>query len=191
MILLIDNYDSFTHNLYQLLAMHTQQEIRVVRNDHLTLEAIEALNPQAIVLSPGPGTPQEAGICIPLIQRFAPKIPILGVCLGHQAIGEAFGAEVVRCPEKMHGKPSLVYHWDPEVFHKISSPFSAGRYHSLMVAKRSLPKELIPIAETQEGVLMAMRHETYPCFGVQFHPESILTPDGHLLIQSFLKVAQC
>lgn len=192
MLLIIDNYDSFTYNLYQLLAPY-YPEIKVVRNDALTVDEIAALQPKGILLSPGPGRPEEAGICLELIRRFAPEIPLFGVCLGHQAIGMAFGGKVVPAKNIMHGKSSPVFHARQGIFQKLPLPFQAGRYHSLIVERESLPKELIVEAETGEGTIMAMRHESYPCYGVQFHPESILTSHGELLLREFLdkEVKRC
>lgn len=188
MILLIDNYDSFTYNLYQLLAKHCK-DVRVVRNDQISLDEVAALKPEAIVISPGPGRPEDAGICIELIRRFAPTVPILGVCLGHQAIGIAFGGNVVRSSVIVHGKKSPVFHTRQGVFEKVSLPFQAGRYHSLIIEKHTLPKELSIEAETADGLIMAVKHQSYPCFGIQFHPESILTEQGGTLIGNFLKRA--
>lgn len=186
MILLIDNYDSFTYNLYQLLA-RDGRDVKVVRNDQITLEEIEALKPEAIVISPGPGRPEESGVCIELVRRFASVVPILGVCLGHQAIGAAFGAEVVRAEAVVHGKRSLVFHTRQGCFERVSLPFQAGRYHSLVIEKQTLPSDLSIEAETADGTIMAVRHRHYPCFGIQFHPESILTEQGEMLIANFLK----
>ncbi len=185
MILLIDNYDSFTHNLYQLIAA-VDPDVKVVRNDCITLEEIAALNPKAIVLSPGPGHPQDAGICLDVIRAFAPKIPILGVCLGHQAIGLAFGGHIVSASQILHGKKSLVLHRRKGMFKGVPLPFYAGRYHSLAIEKDHLPDCLQVEAEDADGTIMAIKHKEYPCYGVQFHPESILTAHGELLIRNFL-----
>ncbi len=190
MILLIDNYDSFTYNLYQLAAK-IRPDIRVVRNDAISLEEIARLQPEAILLSPGPGSPEDAGICIPLIQRFAPEIPILGICLGHQAIGAAFGAEVIRAPQILHGKKGTIFHSRKGLFKGVPLPFAAGRYHSLVVKKETLPPVLAISAETPEGMIMAMQHNVYPCYGIQFHPESILTSHGELLLSNFLRSLPC
>jgi anthranilate synthase component II len=187
MILLIDNYDSFTHNLYQALSSLCSREVKVVRNDVMTLKEVESHDPEAIVLSPGPGRPEEAGMCIDLIRYFAPKVPILGVCLGHQAIGEAFGGQTIQAPRIVHGKPSLIYHRGSGILTKLPSPFSAGRYHSLTIDKETFPQSLIIEAETEEGIIMAIRHQKYPTFGVQFHPESILTPIGDEILKNFLR----
>ena len=186
MILLIDNYDSFTYNLYQLLS-ECGADVKVIRNDAINLIEIEAMNPEAIVISPGPGTPEDAGICIEAVLHFAPKIPILGICLGHQAIAKAFGAVVRRAEHILHGKSSHVFHRRKGLFDKMPLPFSAGRYHSLLVEKSSLPTDLIIEAESGLGEIMALRHKKFPCFGLQFHPESILTPDGKTLILNFLQ----
>lgn len=186
MILIIDNYDSFTYNLYQLVAQQ-EKHILVVRNDKISLQEIETMAPKAIILSPGPGNPSQAGICLPLIRRFSPSIPILGVCLGHQAIAEAFGGDIVQAPEIVHGKISYIYHSGAELFANLPQPFTAGRYHSLMVSKESLPAEFSIEAESADGIIMAIKHRQYSCYGVQFHPESILTPDGEIVIQQFLK----
>ena len=186
MILLIDNYDSFTYNLYQLLAKQCA-DVKVVRNDQITLDEVAALNLKAIVISPGPGRPEDAGICVELIRRFAPTVPILGVCLGHQAIGIVFGGSVVRSSAIVHGKKSPVFHTRQGVFEKVALPFQAGRYHSLIIEKHTLPKELSIEAETADGLIMAVKHQSYPCFGIQFHPESILTEQGETLIGNFLK----
>jgi anthranilate synthase component 2 len=186
-LLIIDNYDSFTYNLYQAIASE-DSDVVVVKNDQITLEELEQLNPKGIVLSPGPGRPESAGICIEAIRRFGPKIPILGVCLGHQAIGLAFGAQLNQCADIMHGKDSLIFHNRKLLFKGMRLPFKAGRYHSLIVEQ--VPKELVVDAETAEGLIMGMHHKTYPIFGVQFHPESILTPDGIKLIYNFLEMCK-
>lgn len=187
MILLIDNYDSFTYNLHQL-CLPFAESIIVARNDKITVDEIVCLKPKAIILSPGPKSPKEAGICIELIQKLAPSIPILGVCLGMQAIGAAFGAQVVRAPFPMHGKAAQVLHSGKNLFEKILQPMIVGRYHSLMVQKESLPSALIQEAITEDGILMGIRHREYPCFGVQFHPESILTQNGSQLIANFINL---
>ncbi len=188
MILLIDNYDSFTHNLYQLISPIYPQ-VKVVRNDKITLDEIRTLNPQAIILSPGSGHPEEAGICIDLIRTFAPTIPILGVCLGHQAIGIAFGAPVVSAPQILHGKKSAVFHRRKGMFKGCALPLNVGRYHSLVIDKGSIPSCLCVEGEDASGVIMAIKHEQFPCYGVQFHPESILTEQGELMIRNFLQQA--
>jgi 4-amino-4-deoxychorismate synthase (2-amino-4-deoxychorismate-forming) component II len=184
-ILLLDNYDSFTYNLAQYLGQ-MGQELVVRRNDQITLDEIAELRPERILISPGPCTPQEAGISIPLIQRFAGEIPILGVCLGHQAIGAAFGGRVIRAKKLMHGKTSEIEHDGRGVFEKLPKPFTATRYHSLIVERETLPAELEISAETDDGVIMGLRHRKYRVEGVQFHPESVLTTSGFDLLKNFL-----
>jgi len=186
MVLMIDNYDSFTYNLVQYLG-ELGAEVQVYRNDALTLEQIAAWKPEKIVISPGPCTPSEAGICVPLIRRFAGEIPILGVCLGHQAIGQAFGGKVVRAGRVMHGKLSEIAHRGEGVFAKLKSPFAATRYHSLVVERASLPDCLAVTAESEDGEIMGLRHRELEVEGVQFHPEAILTEQGHELLANFLK----
>jgi anthranilate synthase/aminodeoxychorismate synthase-like glutamine amidotransferase len=185
MVFVLDNYDSFTYNLVQYMG-ELGAEMTVRRNDDLTPEEVESLHPDRILLSPGPCTPQEAGISIPLIQHFAGKLPILGVCLGHQAIGAAFGGNVVRAPKLMHGKTSEVIHDGRTLFSGIASPMTCTRYHSLIVAEDHLPRELEITARTEDGIIMGLRHRKYPVEGVQFHPESVLTHDGKQLIKNFL-----
>jgi para-aminobenzoate synthetase component II len=185
MLLLLDNYDSFTYNLAQYLGQ-MGQTLEVRRNDKISLEEIESLAPERIVISPGPCTPKEAGISEPLIERFAGKIPILGVCLGHQAIGEAFGGRVVRAPKIMHGKTSEIHHDGKTIFRGLPENFVATRYHSLIVERRSLPKELEISAETSDGTIMGLRHPKLRVEGVQFHPESVLTEPGFRLLENFL-----
>lgn len=185
MILLIDNYDSFTYNLYHYLG-ELGAEVAVHRNDKITLGEIEALAPEKIVISPGPCTPREAGISCEAIRRFAPRVPILGVCLGHQAIGAAFGARIVRAPSIMHGKLSPVAHDGRSLFRGVKNPFGAMRYHSLVIDPRSLPPVLQVSAQTADGVVMAVRHDNFPVEGVQFHPESILNEDGKKILENFL-----
>jgi anthranilate synthase/aminodeoxychorismate synthase-like glutamine amidotransferase len=187
MFLVIDNYDSFTYNLVQYLG-ELGGEVRVYRNDRLTLDEIESMGPERIIISPGPCTPKQAGISIPVIRRFSGKLPILGVCLGHQAIGEAFGGEVVRAPRLMHGKTSMIYHDGKTVYKGLPLPFEATRYHSLIVRKESLPSVLEISAWTQEGEIMGVRHRNFPVEGVQFHPESILTKVGKDLLRNFLEL---
>ena len=193
MILLIDNYDSFTFNLVHFLG-DLGARCEVWRNDALTVEAAMAMRPEAIVLSPGPCTPNEAGICLDLIAAAAGKIPLLGVCLGHQAIGQAFGAEVVRAPEPMHGKMSPVTHDNTDLFAGLPSPFQATRYHSLIVRRDTLPDALVETAQTtgKDGgdIIMGLRHRVLPVFGVQFHPESIASEHGHALLGNFLAIAR-
>jgi anthranilate synthase component 2 len=186
MIVLIDNYDSFTYNLYQYLC-ELGAAVTVVRNDAATVEEVVALAPERVVLSPGPCTPNEAGICVPLIRALAGRVPLLGVCLGHQAIGAAYGGDVVRAPNLMHGKVSAVHHTGQGVFRGLPSPFTAIRYHSLVVARETLPDVLEVTAETADGLVMGFRHRDIPSLeGVQFHPESILTEHGHQLLGNFL-----
>jgi para-aminobenzoate synthetase component 2 len=185
MILLIDNYDSFTYNLYHYLG-ELGAQVTVFRNDKITLEEIEALRPEKIVISPGPCTPKQAGISCQVIRRFGEKIPILGVCLGHQCIGAAFGAEIVRAPSIMHGKLSEVIHDERTIFRSLKNPFAAMRYHSLVIKPESLAGELSVSARTADDVIMGIRHKTFPIEGVQFHPESILTDEGKKLLKNFL-----
>ena len=187
MLLLIDNYDSFTYNLYQYL-MELGTEIEVRRNDQVTLREIEAIKPDYIVISPGPCTPNEAGLSCQIIETFGPHIPTLGVCLGHQAIGQVYGGQVVRAPGPMHGKTSMMYHQGKGVFRNLPAPFEANRYHSLIVERKTLPAALEITAETADGIIMGLRHRTYPVEGVQFHPESILTTSGKDLLRNFLNV---
>jgi len=184
MILLIDNYDSFTYNLAQFLGQ-LGEKLEVRRNDQITIDQIAAKKPQRIVISPGPGEPQNAGICIDVIRQFTGKIPILGVCLGHQAIGYAFGGHVVRAPTLMHGKTSRIHHDSKTIFRKLPQDFVATRYHSLIVQKKGLPRELEISAET-DGLIMGLRHRKLPLEGVQFHPESVLTEVGMQILRNFL-----
>lgn len=189
MILLIDNYDSFSYNLYQLVGS-IEPDIQVVRNDGCTLEEIRDMAPQALILSPGPGRPEDAGICIPLVKAFAGKIPILGVCLGHQAICEAFGGKVTYAKELLHGKQTPIYKGEESIlFEGLPDPFPAARYHSLAAEEETLPKELLVTARSSEGEVMAVSHARYPVHGLQFHPESVMTPHGRLIIENFLKVS--
>ena len=185
MILLIDNYDSFTYNLYHYLG-ELGADMRVYRNDKISLDEIQAMRPEKIVISPGPCTPREAGISCDAIRRFGAQIPILGVCLGHQAIGAAYGGEIVRAPSIMHGKLSEVSHDGQTIFNNLKNPFAAMRYHSLVIEPRSLPQELAVSARTADGVIMAVRHKKFPVEGVQFHPESILTEEGKKMLKNFL-----
>jgi para-aminobenzoate synthetase component II len=186
-ILLLDNYDSFTYNLAQYLGQMSQK-LEVRRNDQITLDEIAAMRPERILISPGPCTPQEAGISIQLIQRFAAEIPILGVCLGHQAIGAAFGGKIIRAQKLMHGKTSEIEHDGRGVFENLPKPFTATRYHSLIVERKSLPPDLEISAETDDGVIMGLRHRKFRVEGVQFHPESVLTASGFDLLKNFLKI---
>ena len=188
-LLIIDNYDSFTYNLYQAVATLTQP-IEVHRNDKITVDEVAKMRPQAIILSPGPGVPADAGICIDLIKQLGPQQPILGVCLGHQAMGEAYGGKVISAPSIVHGKSSQVFHRRQGLFKGLPLPLEAGRYHSLVVERESLPAELVVEADTPDGIIMGMRHQVYPVMGVQFHPESILTPHGPTLLENFLRLSQ-
>jgi len=185
MVFLLDNYDSFTYNLAQYIG-ELGHEVEVRRNDQTTLAEIERLAPEAIVISPGPCTPTEAGLSVPLVRHFAAKIPILGVCLGHQSIGQAFGGRIVRAPVLMHGKVSLIHHDGRTLFQGLPQPFEATRYHSLVIEPNSLPECLEVSARTSDGVIMAVRHRSCAVEGVQFHPESILTTVGKDLLRNFL-----
>ena len=186
MIVLIDNYDSFSYNVYQLIGS-VQPDIRVIRNDQYTVQEIEDMQPEALVISPGPGRPSDAGICIEAIRYFAGKIPILGICLGHQAICEAFGGEVSYARELMHGKKKTMYKTGPSrLFEGLGDTFPAARYHSLAAVPDSLPAALRVTAKSEDGEIMAVEHTDYPVFGVQFHPESVMTPDGKIMIENFL-----
>jgi len=187
MILLLDNYDSFTYNLAQYLGQ-LGETLEVRRNDQITVDEVARLKPGRIVISPGPGIPQRAGITVELIRRFAGEIPILGVCLGHQAIGHAFGGRVVRAPKILHGKTSEIHHDGKTIFRKLPQPFTATRYHSLVVARKGLPRELEVSAETADGTIMGLRHRKQCVEGVQFHPESILTNAGMQLLKNFLSL---
>jgi anthranilate synthase/aminodeoxychorismate synthase-like glutamine amidotransferase len=189
MILLIDNYDSFTFNLVHFFG-DLGAECVVRRNDTLTPDEALALQPEAIVLSPGPCTPNEAGICLDLVLAAAGKVPLLGVCLGHQAIGQAFGGKVVRAPELVHGKTSEIFHDNTDVFEGLPKPFTATRYHSLIVQRSSLPDVLVPTAQTADEIIMGLRHASLPIYGVQFHPESIATSHGHEILKNFLDIAR-
>ena len=189
MILLIDNYDSFSYNLYQLVGK-INPDIKVIRNDEYTCQEIEAMNPDKIIISPGPGRPSDAGICEESISYFAGKVPILGVCLGHQAICETFGGEIGYAKKLMHGKMSIVdLDTDSAIFKGMEPKLQAARYHSLAAEEDKLPAELKVIARTEDGEIMAVEHRDYPVYGVQFHPESILTPDGRKIMERFLKVS--
>jgi anthranilate synthase/aminodeoxychorismate synthase-like glutamine amidotransferase len=187
MILMIDNYDSFTYNLVQYLG-ELGQEVRIFRNDALTVNDIKKLKPAKIVISPGPGRPEDAGITCEVIREFAGKIPILGVCLGHQAIGYVFGGRIVRAGRLMHGKTSKIYHNKKEIFKGIPNPFLATRYHSLLVARENFPDCLEITAQTREKEIMGLKHKVYSVWGVQFHPESILTKSGKQILDNFLKL---
>jgi anthranilate synthase component II len=187
MILLIDNYDSFTYNLAQYFG-ELGEDVEVVRNDAIDLAGVAAKKTARIVVSPGPCTPNEAGISVPLIKEFAGKVPILGVCLGHQSIGVAFGGNIVRAKRVMHGKTSVITHNRQDCFAEIPSPYTVIRYHSLVIERSSLPNELSITAESDDGEIMGVRHKTLPVWGVQFHPESILTEHGHDLLRNFLSL---
>ena len=189
MILLIDNYDSFTFNLVHFLG-DLGATCDVWRNDALTPADALAMAPEAIVLSPGPCTPNEAGICLDLIAAAAGRVPVLGVCLGHQALGQAFGGQVVRAPAPVHGKVAAIHHQGSDIFEGVASPFTATRYHSLIVDRATLPEALVPTAFTEDGLIMGMRHRSLPLFGVQFHPESIASEHGHDLLRNFLAIAR-
>ncbi|TAJ97909.1 MAG: aminodeoxychorismate/anthranilate synthase component II [Candidatus Manganitrophaceae bacterium] len=186
MLLVIDNYDSFTYNLVQYLG-ELGAEMSVHRNDRISLPEIEKMRPSKIVISPGPCTPKEAGISVEVIRKFGSQIPILGVCLGHQAIGEAFGGEIIRAPRLMHGKTSMIRHDGRTVYRALPNPFEATRYHSLIIRRESMPEVLEITAWTEEGEVMGVRHKTFPIEGVQFHPESILTRAGKDLLKNFLE----
>jgi anthranilate synthase/aminodeoxychorismate synthase-like glutamine amidotransferase len=188
MILIIDNYDSFTYNLVHLVASATDN-YKVIRNDELSLEEIKALKPSKILISPGPGKPSDAGVTKEVIRELGPNVPILGVCLGHQAIGEVFGAEVVYAPSLMHGKTSMVKHFGSELFHEVSAEFVATRYHSLVIGPDTIPEvlEITAMTEDETGaIVMGVKHKDYPIEGIQFHPESILTVEGPKMIQNWL-----
>ena len=187
MLLVIDNYDSFTYNLVQYLG-ELGQDVRVYRNDKITLKEIESLKPEKIVISPGPCTPKEAGISVDLIKQFAGRIPILGVCLGHQSIGYALGGEIIHAKKLMHGKTSMINHDGKTIFKNLPNPFEATRYHSLVIERESIPDELEISAETDDGEIMGVRHKEYIIEGVQFHPESILTKVGKDLLRNFLEL---
>ncbi|MCF8192128.1 MAG: aminodeoxychorismate/anthranilate synthase component II [Burkholderiales bacterium] len=187
MLLMIDNYDSFTYNLVQYFG-ELGQDVRVHRNDEITVDEVAAMKPDHIVISPGPCTPNEAGISVATIQRFAGQIPILGVCLGHQSIGQAFGGHIIRAKQLMHGKTSLVHHNDTSVFRGLPNPFTATRYHSLVIERESIPDCLEITAWTDDGEIMGVRHKTLAVEGVQFHPESILTEHGHAMLGNFVGV---
>ena len=190
MIVLIDNYDSFSYNLYQLIGS-VDPDVKVVRNDAYTVEEIEAMKPEAIILSPGPGKPSDAGICIGAIRYFSGKVPVFGVCLGHQAICEAFGGTVSYAKELMHGKQKEIHQiGENQLFQGLSETFQAARYHSLAALKEKLPEELKVTAESEDGEVMAVEHTKYPIYGVQFHPESVMTPDGKIMIENFMDVVR-
>jgi len=187
MILVIDNYDSFTYNLVQYLG-ELGEKLVVKRNDKVDIEEIEELAPERIIISPGPGTPKDAGVSCEVIRHFANRIPLLGVCMGHQCIGQVFGGKVIRADRLMHGKTSLIYHNSKDIFQDVENPFEATRYHSLIVSKKGLPRILKVIANTKEDEIMGLKHVNFPVWGVQFHPESILTKEGKKILANFLKV---
>ena len=187
MILVIDNYDSFTYNLVQYLG-ELGADLKVYRNDKITVEQIKKMNPERIVISPGPGRPEDAGISVSLIKQLSNKIPTLGVCLGHQAIGFAFGGKIVQAKKLMHGKTSKVYHNKKDIFKSIDNPFEAKRYHSLVIDKKTLPEPLELTAWTKDEEIMGVRHKNFPLWGVQFHPESILTKSGMAILKNFLSL---
>lgn len=190
MILLIDNYDSFSYNVFQLLGS-VEPNIKVVRNDDLTIKEIEALDPEAIILSPGPGKPSEAGVCIDVVKYFGGKKPILGICLGHQAICEAYGATVSYAKELMHGKKKTIQkNGESALFQGLPDEFPAARYHSLAAIEDTMPEELVVTARCEDGEIMAVQHKDYPIFGLQFHPESVMTPDGKIMIKNFMEVVR-
>ena len=186
-VLVIDNYDSFTYNLVQYLQELKAQTV-VFRNDKITLAKLKKLRFDRIVISPGPGRPKDAGISCPVISEFYKKVPILGVCLGHQSIGSCFGGKIVKSRQIMHGKTSLIYHNKKDIFKGIKNPFIATRYHSLVIDKKTLPKNLIITAQTKDGIIMAIKDKSFPLYGVQFHPESILTTEGKKILNNFLKI---
>ena len=190
MLVMIDNYDSFTFNLVQFLSELTEEEIRVFRNDKISVDEIRKLQPTAVVISPGPCTPNEAGISVETVTTLGGTIPLLGVCLGHQSIGVAYGGTVIRAPYLMHGKVSDVHHDGTGLFAGMKKPFTATRYHSLIIERESCPDCLEITATTEDGIIMGVRHETDPVFGVQFHPESILTDGGKILLRNFLDFAE-
>ena len=185
MILLIDNYDSFTYNLYQYIGIFTE-DIKVFRNDKITIDEIREMKPEKIILSPGPKSPKEAGICVELVREFYDKVPIMGICLGHQSIGYALGAEVSYAKELLHGKQSVIEHDGQGIFKGVPSPIKVARYHSLAVIKDSLPDCLEVLAQSDDGEIMAMKHRDYPVYGLQFHPESIYTEHGKRIVENFL-----
>ncbi|MEG6523466.1 anthranilate synthase component II [Desulfotomaculum sp. 1211_IL3151] len=187
MIILIDNYDSFTYNLYQALG-ELYPEVEVVRNDALSVQAVVAAGARGIVLSPGPGRPEEAGICVELVRKLAGKVPLLGICLGHQAIGAAYGASIVKADQVIHGKASPVLHNGQGLFAGMPNPLRAARYHSLVIERKSLPPVLEVTAQTLDGTVMGMKHQAFEVYGLQFHPESVLTEQGKVLLQNYLGV---
>ncbi len=189
MILFVDNYDSFTFNLVSMMGA-LESDLRVVRNDEVTVDEVRALSPEGLVISPGPGTPADSGRCPALVKAFADRMPILGVCLGHQVIVEAFGGRVVRAAKPMHGKISPVVHDGTGLLEGLPSPFAAGRYHSLVADPACMPPDLLVQGTTEKGEIMAVRHRELPCHGVQFHPESILTPEGAIVLKNFIQLCR-
>lgn len=187
MILIIDNYDSFTYNLYQAVAA-IDPDVKVVRNDKVTVKEVIAMNPDGIIISPGPGQPKDAGICVELVKRLGDRIPILGICLGHQAIVKAYGGKITLAKEPIHGKGAFIFHHRQGIYQDVPLPFSAARYHSLIAEKDNIPKDLMIESESEEGIVMGVRHKDYPVYGFQFHPESILTPEGGILIKNFMQI---
>ncbi|MBT5384320.1 MAG: aminodeoxychorismate/anthranilate synthase component II [Kordiimonadaceae bacterium] len=188
MFILIDNYDSFTYNLYHYFS-EIGANVEVYRNDKITINELKLKNPTGIILSPGPCTPNDAGICMEIIKKLGVSIPILGVCLGHQSIGQVYGGKVIRSPYLMHGKVSLINHQNKTIFNNIKSPFKATRYHSLIIEKNNLPSCLDITAETEDGIIMGLSHKQYPVHGVQFHPESIASECGHDILQNFINIS--
>jgi anthranilate synthase component 2 len=188
MILIIDNYDSFTYNLVQLVGTHTQ-DFKVVRNDALSVDEVSRMHPDCILISPGPGRPENAGICVDLIQTLGPTTPILGVCLGHQAIGHAFGGNIIHAPQLMHGKTSMIYHQGEHLFERLPNPFEATRYHSLVISHENFPATLTVTAQTKDNVIMGVRHKEFPIEGIQFHPESVLTKAGPQIIANWINLS--
>ncbi len=187
MILIIDNYDSFTYNLVQYIG-ELHDTVKVVRNDKISIQEVTDLNPSHVILSPGPCTPSEAGICVDLVRSIPETIPLLGVCLGHQSIGQAFGAKIIRAPHIMHGKTSEIQHTDSSIFKSLPSPLTATRYHSLIINAATLPNCLTVNATSSDGIIMGIEHKNRPIYGVQFHPESIMTPDGKSLLKNFIEI---
>jgi len=189
MIAVVDNYDSFTYNLVQALTSQGA-DIKVFRNDEITVDELSRMQPDGIVISPGPCTPNEAGISVEVVRKLSGRIPILGVCLGHQAIGAAFGARIANAARIMHGKTSSITHEEAELYRGLKNPFPGGRYHSLAIVKSSLPEELVIDATSEDGEIMGMHHREHPTYGVQFHPESVLTPSGKRLLRNFLRIVE-
>jgi len=187
MIIIIDNYDSFTYNLYQSIATF-HDNVKVLRNDKVTVCDIEAMQPAGIIISPGPGQPKDAGISVELVKQLGDRIPILGICLGHQAIVEAYGGQITLAKNPVHGKSTFIFHHRQGIYQDMPLPFSAARYHSLIAENENIPDELLVESENETGIVMGIRHKSYPVYGFQFHPESILTPEGDILIKNFVKI---